>query len=99
MTLSDMAQLTESIRMAHMEMAKMIIDGLRPMIQTGRSTRLAPHDTADDGDVEEDYPGPGVRNRRAPKRREAWENELSVSFALFYLRTGLHQIREKSTTI
>ena len=63
-------------------MAQMIVDGLRPLVQTGRFAGPAPRDTDNEGDVEEEYSVPGVRKGRVPKRREPWENELSVSFIL-----------------
>ena len=68
-------------------MAQMIIDGLRPQI--GRSAGLGPQDTGNDGDVEEDYPGPTARRSRAPKIRHPSENMLSVSFSPLLLANRL----------
>jgi hypothetical protein len=93
-----MAHLADSIRMGQREMAQMIVDGLRP--QFGRSVGLGPQDPGNDSDAEEDYQSPRTRRRGgAPKRRNHWENALSVSFSSLLFRPGLHQIRRRSARI
>ena len=59
-------------------MAQMIVDGLRS--QPTSSGRPGFHDPGNDGDVEEEYPGPRARKTGAPKRRSALENKLSVCY-------------------
>lgn len=74
--------------MGQREMAHIIIEGLRP--QVGPSVGLAgPHDTGNDGDVEGDYPKPGIRRGHAPKRRGHYETVLSVSFTSLLLSNEL----------
>ena len=71
-----MARLADSIRMGQREMAQLIVNGLRP--QVGRPVGLGLQDHGDDGDDEEDYQPPKTSRGGAPKRRNRWENELSV---------------------
>jgi len=77
-TIKDINRLCDSILTGQRDMAQMIIDGLRP--QSGRSVGSNLQDPGDDGDVEEDSPRPKPRRGRGTKRRDRFENELSVSF-------------------
>ena len=78
-----MERLAESIRMGQREMAQMIIDGLRP--RSGHPVGFRLQDPGDDGDVEEVYSRPRTRKSGRPKRRNKWENALSVSVSFFPL--------------
>lgn len=55
----------------------MIIDGLRP--QPGQSVGSGLQDPGNDGDVEEEFSSPRARRTGGPKRRNKFENALSVS--------------------
>lgn len=61
----------------------MIVDGLRP--RSGRTFGSGHQDPGSDGDVEEDYPRLRGRKSGGPKRRNKWENALSVRFGIFSL--------------
>jgi len=58
-------------------MAQIIVDGLRP--QSNRSVGLDLQDPGSDGDVEEGLSRPKKSKGGGPKRRNRWENLLSVS--------------------
>jgi len=76
-------------------MAQMIIDGLRPQI--GRSAGF--QDAGNDADVEEDYSSPRTRKGGGPRRRNQWENGLSVSFSPLLLSLSLHQTSGRSASV
>jgi len=61
----------------------MIIDGLRP--QSGRSAGSGLQDADSDADVEEDYTRSRTGGSGRPKRRNHWENGLSVSLSFLPL--------------
>ena len=70
-------------------MAQMIVDGLRP--QSGRSSGSI-QDPGNDGDDEENYAKPSTRKGGGPKRRNKWENTLSVSFSPTPLPTHITRV-------
>lgn len=86
-TVDDILRLGDSIRAGQREMATMIVEGLRPRL--GRSADLAPGDPGNDGDVEEYRPRGSTLERRRPKRRNHWENMLSVRSCSCLLSTRL----------
>ena len=58
-------------------MAQIIVDGLRP--QFNRSVGFSLQDPGNDADVEEGRSRPKNPKGGGPKRRNQWENLLSVS--------------------
>jgi len=67
-----MLNLGESIRLGQREMAKVIVEGLRPKARSGF------HDTGDDGDTEDEARGWNAPRGGGQKQRSGWENLLSV---------------------
>ena len=79
--------------MGQREMAQMIVDGLRPQFGHSHSVGSGLQDPGNDGDIEDHYSRPGPRTRGGPKRRNNWENVLSVSFSslVFWARLTRNQ--------
>lgn len=71
-------------------MAQFIVDGLRPQPNCSVGSGLQDHGS--DADVEEDYPGRKAPKGGGPKRRNQWENMLSVSPCSLALLPGLDEL-------
>jgi len=88
-----MLNLGESIRLGQREMAKTIVEGLRP------GARFDFQDAGDDGDIEDE-----VFERKAPgngnqKRRSQWENLLSVRLIPLHLTSLITLIISRGSAI